>query len=240
MVLIPAGSFARGCNAALDPSCLDDEKPQKLVTLASFWLDRFETTTAEYKACLGANSCSAPNGGSGFCNKSDSAAANCFSWVQAEAYCKWKGKRLPTEAEWEKAARGGCEKAPGDCATQTQLYPWGNNAPKCDLTTMNGCGFSSPTAVTGDPSDLSPYGVRNLGGNVQEWISDGYSKAYYATAPATDPTGPANAGLNRVVRGGSVNSNVASLFRASRRGFRNRTKNSFDIGFRCAKSTSAK
>lgn len=207
-VTITAGDFWMGCNATTDTECGSQEKPQHKVTLSQYDIDIYEVTVAQYKLCVQAGKCSAPSTYNTMCNWNtpckEQHPVNCVMWPQADAYCKWIGGRLPTDAEWEKAARGGCEKYPNkNCATAMPKYPWGDSGWGCtNAVTQNGCGTGSTASVGSKPTGKSVYGVHDLIGNVLEWTQDYYSGSYYPISPAVDPQGPAT-GAARVVRGGA-------------------------------------
>lgn len=218
MVRVPSGEIEMGCDDAKDPQCDSLEQPAHRVWISEFLIDRTEVTQAAYARCLAAGSCGAPR-----CewapNERADEPVRCVTWAQARAYCAWAGKRLPSEAEWEKAARG----------SDGRRYPWGNAAPTCALASYVRCGVT-PAAVGAHPSGASPYGALDMAGNVDEWVEDWYSTEYYRTCPARDPLGPSS-GMQRVVRGGAYD--PWHMRSASRNAVAPDTSEAL-IGFRCA------
>jgi formylglycine-generating enzyme required for sulfatase activity len=220
LVDVPAGDFAMGCNEALDASCDEDEKPQHTVTLSAFSIERTEVTQAQYTACLLAGGCEPPTCDWN-CDNADY-PAGCVTSAHAEAYCSWAGRRLPTEAEWEKAARG----------TDGAVYPWGDAKPDCSLANMAGCGGAAKPAGS-LTAGASPYGALDMAGNMVEMVADRYDEAYYAASPATDPQGPAG-GERYVGRGGGFKSD-SKFIRTSKRDWYDLTDAGLSLGFRCAR-----
>jgi formylglycine-generating enzyme required for sulfatase activity len=217
MVSVPAGAFLMGCNSSVDTGCNPDESPYHSVTLDAFSIDKTEVTQAAYTACIAAGACLAIQG-----LPSDEVPVHDMTLANAMAYCAWAGKRLPTEAEWEKAARG----------TDGRSYPWGNAAPTCDRAVFGTCA-TAPAPVGGRSAGASPYGALDMAGNVAEWVSDFYAADYYAGAPGSNPPGPSS-GTDHVDRGGWYRSSAAQV-RASFREA-NTTNTAIDyIGFRCAR-----
>lgn len=256
MVLIPEGPFLRGSPPGQgDP----DEQPQRMIHLDAFYLDRYEITNRHYQAFLKATNHRAPEH---CCDPSynlwtsreiatellDHPVVN-VDWFDADAYCRWAGKRLPTEAEWEKAARG----------TEARLYPWGS---QWDPTRANGvaywAGRDFATAdeakiwwgeagaellkkgvqgiltlpVTALEAGATPTGLMHLAGNVWEWVADWYDPQYYAASPDQNPKGP-EAGEYKVLRGGSW-LNHRHLLRTTARDASRPTMRNHGTGFRCA------
>ena len=224
MVLIPGGSFMMGCVPG-DSNCSDDERPRHRVTLDSFYMDKYEVTQGEYERVMGKNPSSHQDCGS-----------NCpvenVSWNDAQSYCKKVSKRLPTEAEWEYAARGGLEDA---------KYPWGDEEASCSRAVMqdpltldiNGCGIAGTWPVGSKPKGKNGYGLYDMTGNVWEWCSDWYGSDYYSSSPANNPAGPSSRSA-RVLRGGSWVNESRNL-RASNRGINAPTYGLNVIGFRCVR-----
>jgi formylglycine-generating enzyme required for sulfatase activity len=224
MVYVPEGEFEMGSNNGDD-----DEKPVHRIFLDAFWIDVFEVTNALYKKCVDAGRCQPPGNSSSYTRSSyfgnsqfDNYPVIYVSWDDAHAYCTWAGKRLPTEAQWEKAARG----------TDGRIYPWGNTFDK-NLLNSNEGGKGDTTAVGSYPGGASPYGALDMAGNVWEWVADWYDNGYYANSPRQNPTGPSS-GESRVLRGGSWN-HFQNLARAAYRyDYGHPTNRYNDFGFRCA------
>jgi formylglycine-generating enzyme required for sulfatase activity len=221
-VAVPAGAFMMGCNAQVDTACDADESPYHMVTLSAFAIDRTEVTQAAYQVCVAAGSCTAPSASFDPVGHALYPVVS-VTWAQAQTYCAFVGGHLPTEAQWEKAARG----------TDGRIWPWGNGAPTCTLANTLGCaGAEEPVGM--HPAGASPYGALDMAGNVWEWTADYYDATYYGMSPAMDPTGPA-AGTFRVYRAGSYG-NDGSLARTSNRASTySPTVGGSGLGFRCAR-----
>ncbi len=231
MVSIPGGTFEMGSSFGGE----DDERPVTRVTVSGYCLDRTEVTVRAYAQCVSAGSCSTSGTDQDSrCNFRHSDRGehpmNCVDWSQAEAFCRWRGGRLPTEAEWEYAARG----------TDGRTYPWGNDAPTDSrLRWSGGCGSAAcigGTAPVGRyPSGASPFGVQDMAGNVWEWVSDWYGA--YPGGSSSNPRG-AYQGSSRVVRGGSWSSVGPSGVRAADRVRLEPAYRNYNLGFRCARGGS--
>jgi formylglycine-generating enzyme required for sulfatase activity/predicted Ser/Thr protein kinase len=225
MVFVPAGEFLMGSSDA-DKDAGSDEKPQHTVYLDAFWIDKYEVTNAQYKQCVGAGRCQQPSTTSSSTRSSyygDSKYDNYpvigVSWRDAILFCEWAGKRLPTEAEWEKAARGAAGR----------IYPWGD---RYDISKVNADGkVGDTTAVGSYPAGASPYGAMDMAGNVWEWVADWYDAKYYASSPKDNPTGPS--GSARVLRGGAWDS-YQYFVRAADRNSIYPDYRLINVGFRCA------
>lgn len=235
-VLAPAGEFLMGCTAASDPACSPDEQLQRTVRLDAFRIDAVEVTNERYEKCVAAGVCTEPHDTASYTRPTyygDPAYANypviAVDWTQAAAYCAWAGKRLPTEAEWEKAARG----------ADGSIHPWGDEPASCDLANFgaaaDGVGCVGDTAAVGSlPDGASPFGVLDMAGNVREWVSDWFQGDYYLSAPADNPQGPAT-GIHRAMRGGSWY-DLPEAIRATARQSGSPTGWDYWIGFRCART----
>jgi formylglycine-generating enzyme len=220
LVDVPAGEFAMGCNDATDSACDSDEKPQHTVSMSAFSIERTEVSQAQFTACVLDGAC-APPLCDWDCDKEDY-PAGCVSSSHALAYCSWAERRLPTEAEWEKAARG----------AEGAIYPWGDDAPDCSRVNKAGCGDAAKP-VGSLAEGASPYGALDMAGNVVEMVADWYDEAYYAASPDSDPPGP-DSGTRYVGRGGGYKSDNKYL-RTSKRDWYDVTDQAPSLGFRCAR-----
>ena len=226
MFAIPAGPFEMGASGT---QALEDERPRHRVVLDAFSMDLYEVTTAQYGAFLAVTGRTAPwLWESVNLHEHGDRPVVGVDWHDADAYCRWKGKRLPTEAEWEKAARG----------DDGRLYPWGNQAPTKEHANFAlGARFSYSQVlmpVQSYEAGKSPYGLYQMAGNVGEWVSDWYGANYYEQGPEGNPPGPEN-GQFKVLRGGSWSDLPKYLLTYGRFKLPPETRNSY-IGFRCAKS----
>ena len=225
LLYVPAGRFQMGSDSGSE-----NERPSHTVYLDEFWIDESEVTVHMYSLCVKAKVCKEPG------NKSSALYANYYGspdfenypvihvdWNMAKTYCEWAGRRLPTEAEWEKAARG----------EQSLTYPWGNEEPNPRLLNFDDQ-KGDVTAIGSYPNGASPYGVLDMAGNAWEWVADWYRETYYANSPDANPLGP-RSGQEHVLKGGSWHDN-SILVRASNRDHRVPEDACVNCGFRCAVS----
>ncbi|MDR4480653.1 MAG: SUMF1/EgtB/PvdO family nonheme iron enzyme [Nitrospira sp.] len=262
MVLVPAGEFTMGASA--ESGGLPDERPLRLIYLSAFWIDRYEVTNAVYQQFVQATGYQAPaNPAPALTLWAHNAPLPGIeqhpvvnvSWLDAVAFCRWANKRLPTEAEWEKAARG----------TDGRIYPWGsewdfekgNSASYWAKRTVHfadsteweafwikgeGAAISKEKGLRGEiltlpvgsfPAGVSPYGALDMAGNAAEWVQDWYNPNDYRTAPLTNPLGPER-GAIKAMRGGSWLKPAISL-RTTDRDWGTMDSRPSGTGFRCAK-----
>jgi len=239
-VRIPGGTFQMGSNHGAD-----DEKPVHSVTLSTFEMTATEVTVAQYRKCVDAGVCNVPYADGSYCNwgisDRNNYPVNCVDWNHATTYAKWVGGRLPTEAEWEYAARSG---------GRNHKYPWGNQTATCSYAVMEenggrGCGRESTWPVCSKPAGNTSQGLCDMSGNVWEWVEDWYDSGYYKNSPSSNPIGPVS-GSYRIARGGAF-----GMFMAVSREYYYdtlRTSNRasiipscgpniyiFSLGFRCAR-----
>jgi len=233
LVYVPEGEFMMGSDNNIYP-----EEPVHAVYLDAYWIDQTEVTNGMYRQCTLAGECAAPysfnmdfkDGGYYGFPQFNNYPVVFVNWDQANSYCQWAGRRLPTEAEWEKAARG----------TDERLYPWGNQTPNQSLANyvynINAATLPGTTQVgTYHPAGDSPYGAYDMAGNVEEWVSDWFSYTYYSESPYKNPTGPASGDDLRSTRGGSWRGDEWSIFSYTRP-YTNPDDSTTNIGFRCAVS----
>ena len=211
MVFIPEGVFTMGYNIDNEKEWGDnDEEPVHKVFLKSYFIDRYEVSASDFANFLNQHLKQSPlyfQLGLGVTiQKIDNLfrpriglsnyPANRVSWYGAETYCRWVNKRLPTEAEWEKASRG----------TDSRVFPWGDKFPTQELVTyrrkFNQLGFKALEKIDSMHAGRSPYGIHHMAGNVWEWVNDWYSDIYYEESPYANPKGP-DSGISKVLRGGN-------------------------------------
>ena len=218
MVLIPAGSFLMG----IDGNDLD-QRPQHEVYLDAYWMDLTEVTNTQYLACVDAGGCKPPGEAQYYREQAlGSHPVAYVTWQDARDFCQWAGKRLPTEAEWEKAARG----------TDGRIFPWGNTPANERLANYDD-NVNKTTPVGSYTAGASPYGLLDMAGNVWEWVNDWYSIDYYRTSVRENPAGP-DQGDRKVLRGGSWFSLVDIVLRTHIRKKRAPEIRDYGTGFRCA------
>lgn len=241
MVTIPAGTFLMGSDRKVDRNAYPAEFPQRKVYLDAYEIDKFEVTTVQFlKFVLATNRHPLIDwqyDGGNFQETMANHPVMHVSWFDADAYCTWAGKRLPTSAEWEKAARG----------EDGRIYPWGNEPAGLSRANFGRTGLSGPVrdrperlllyppiiSVDKYENGASPYGVFQMAGNVAEWTADWYDPAYYKKAPDRNPKGPEK-GTQRAFRGGGWIDSTPTVRPAQRNGTDPNTKMNW-LGFRCAR-----
>jgi sulfatase modifying factor 1 len=222
-IAIPGGTFWMGSEDGDS-----NEKPVHKVTLSPYCIDKTEVTVAAYRECVRAGECR-PASTSKFCTWGEAGheqhPLNCVDWNQAKAYCEWMGGRLPTEAQWEFAARG----------NDGRKYPWGNENPSPSRLNMGGKqdGWEATAPVGSYPLGASPFGVLDMAGNVWEWTADRYES--YSAAPQKAPQGTQLSASLRVNRGGGWISTAPSRVRVAVRLWNDPSDRLNDLGFRCAR-----
>jgi formylglycine-generating enzyme required for sulfatase activity len=243
LVYVPAGEFVMGSDPDSDPFFWGAESPQHPIYLDAFWIYKTEVTNGMYGACVTTGACTLPQTKTSIQREAYFGEARYdpypviqLQWKQALAYCQWAGGSLPSEAQWEKAARG-----PQDA----RLFPWGNSTPNqhqanfCDLNCPNS-GESDPTVNDGYadtapvgsyPDGASLYGALDMSGNVWEWVADWHSVEYYGAAPYENPLGPVE-GTRKGIRGGSWY-NGADGVRVVTRASQKPEEHFNSVGFRC-------
>jgi len=241
LAFVNEGEFLMGSNPEQDSYFYGVEGPLHHVFLYSFWIYRTEVTNAMYQECVQQGACSNLRFNNSFTRDDyygnslyDNYPVVFVSWSDASTYCAWAGGRLPSEAEWEKAARG----------EDGRLFPWGNNPPTgdqvnyCDINCLENMrdpsrddGFGDTAPVGSYPNGSSPYGTLDMAGNVSEWTQDWFQASYYSYSPSENPQGPGS-GTQRAIRGGSISDRVEGIRTVVRRSDVPNTRLA-NLGFRC-------
>lgn len=234
MVTIPSGEFIMGCDVEKDPVCeAANDEFKHTVYLSAFEIDKYEVNYNRYQKCIDAGECTYPasRGGFNYDLFESNFPVNGATWYQAKALCEFEGKRLPTEAEWEKAARG----------TDGRTFPWGEELPNCERAVVDGpnagelgCKTGNAMNIGSKPEGASPYGVMDMAGNVWEWVSDWYSTDYFENSPEVNPQGP-ESGKYKVTKGGDFFGRHGYEVRSTSRFPYDPVNLSPAIGFRCAR-----
>ena len=225
-VYVAGGKFQMG-----NQSGAADEQPLHELILGPYWIDQYEVSNQQYASCVEAGKCVEPAEISSLTRSAYYGLTDFqnypvvyVSWQAALNYCNWAGGRLPTEAEWEKAARGSLD---------LRLYPWGEQPPDCEMANFDNC-VGDTSAIGSYAQNISPFGVYDMTGNVSEWVSDWYQADAYAGQETINPTGPSD-GYKKVIRGGNWYTDNTGIELA----YRDRNYPDFhgpQVGFRCAAS----
>lgn len=239
LILVPAGRFLMGSTEqefqsaweectkrypACEKSIFEAEFPEHLVYLKAYYIDRYNITNKQYKECVLDDECTPPKRTTAITDeKFDDYPVLFVDWYQAQNYCDWAGGRLPTEAEWEKAARG----------IEGFVYPWGDEMESAAAVWNR----SAPEPVAKRVSGMSSFGAYDMAGNVWDWVADWFDPHYYETSPYYNPPGPEE-GLHKVFRGGSWGSDLPVFLRSMTRNHNKPTTWNPYIGIRCAKDVS--
>lgn len=223
MILVPAGYFLMGSSTGQP-----DETPEHPVLLDAFYLDEFEVTNAQYRTCVEDGGCTASATADSFTYQGyrdsteyDDYPVISVNWDQANAYCQWADKRLPTEAEWEYAAAG----------PDNFTWPWGNTFDAA----LSAASAPDTQPVGSFPNGVSPFNIHDMAGNVNEWVADDFDETFYANSPAGNPLNDSG-GAGRIYRGGSFDNPNGAFYTTSRRYGNVRSFAEVDLGFRCAAS----
>ncbi len=229
-IYIKSGEFTMG-SSELDVERADDEIPQHRVYLDAYWISKTEITNTMYNNCVEAGVCKYSVSFVTNPHYLDPAYANhpvvYINWRSAQTFCNWIGGRLPTEAEWEKAARG----------PDGAQYPWDSNLDALIFTNSNNV-VGDTTPVNAFPGSVSYYGVQDMNGNVREWVYDWYDPNYYAHSPYNNPQGPEKTGL-KVLKGASYTDSLRYTRAANRLAHKPNSPGA-TRGFRCAMSTGSR
>lgn len=235
MIRVVGGTFTAGRS---DPHAPFNEHAVGPFAVAPYWIDRTEVTVGAYRACVTGGACTRPRKASPACTYDGSSSelpVSCVSWAEAAGYCRWRGKVLPTELQWELAARGAAALVGAAVgAAPGPLYPWGSTSPSCfhaltlvhDGTARSCGGAPGPAPVGSHPAGASPFGLQDMTGNVEEWMADDYVEARVVGPPA-------RGGASHTLRGGGWMT-PPSAATTTARSWGSALEAGPNVGFRCA------